>query len=165
VDIAFAALDRVRKALPNLRILLFGTERISANLMPPPGAEFHYRPAQSELRKIYARSDAWLCGSRQDGFHLPLLEAMACRCPVVTSRVGGATEFVEHGVNGFLVDVNDSVDLAEKLVQLLKLPENDWLTMSSNALSTARRYTWEDATDLLQNALFEITSSSRVPCL
>jgi glycosyltransferase involved in cell wall biosynthesis len=90
---------------------------------------------------------------------------MACRCPVVTSRVGGATEFVEHGVNGFLVDVNDSVDLAEKLMQLLKLPENDWLTMSSNALSTARRYTWEDATDLLQNALFEITGGSRVPSL
>jgi glycosyltransferase involved in cell wall biosynthesis len=90
---------------------------------------------------------------------------MACRSPVVTSRVGGATEFVEPGVNGFLVDVNDSVDLAEKLMQLLMLPESDWLTMSSNALSTARRYTWEDATDLLENALFEITGCSRVPCL
>lgn len=163
VDIALSALERVRKELPDLRVLLFGSEQISASLVPPPGTEFHYRPPQNELRNIYARSDAWLCGARQDGFHLPLLEAMACRCPVVTSRIGGATEFVEHGVNGFLVDVNDAVGLAERTIQLLTLPEDDWRTMSKNALDTARRYTWKDATDLFENALYEITGSGKVP--
>ena len=153
LDVSLAALEEVRTKLGNLRVVAFGAERVSAELPLPQWIEFHYRPPQDEIPRLYAMCDAWLCGSRREGFHLPPLEAMACRCPVVSTRVGGPLDTVEEGVNGFLVDVDDSDALAECLVRVLTLGEAQWKRMSDAALATATRYTWEDATDLLESAL------------
>jgi glycosyltransferase involved in cell wall biosynthesis len=90
-----------------------------------------------------------------------MLEAMACRCPVVSTRIGGPAEVVKEGINGFLVDVEDSTRLADRLVGVLKLSEGEWRRMSEAALTTATRYTWDDATDLLEAALCEAIRDAR----
>lgn len=161
VDVSLAALERVRRRLPALRVLAFGAERVSAQLPLPGWIEFHYRPPQEEMRRLYAQCDAWLCGSRREGFHLPPLEAMACRCPLVSTRVGGPMDIVEEGGNGFLVDVDDAAALSEGLLRIFEFQEPRWKRMSDAALATARRYTWEDATVLLERALGEIVEQSR----
>jgi len=160
-DVSLAALARVRQRMPDLRVLAFGAERIPAQSPLPDWIEFHYRPPQEEIRRLYARCDAWLCGSRREGFHLPALEAMACRCPVVSTRMGGAMDIIEEGVNGFLVEVEDSAGLAERLLAVLGLGEAQWKRMSDAALATATRYTWEDATSRLERALGAIVEQAR----
>lgn len=166
VDVSLAALDQVRKKVGQLRVVTFGAEQESAELPLPEWVEFHYRPPQHEIRLLYGQCDVWLCGSRREGFHLPPLEAMACRCPVVSTRVGGPLDTVDEGVNGFLVDVEDSIGLAERLVKVLTLGEAEWKRMSDAALATAIRYTWDDATDLLESALCSLISKApaRVGC-
>ena len=162
IDVSAAALERVREQMGSLRVVAFGANPVSAELPLPDWVEFHYRPPQDEIRRIYGTCDAWLCSSRLEGFSLPLLEAMACRCPAVSTRCGGPQDFVQDGVNGYLVDVDDSAGLAERLVRVLSLDEMDWRRMSDAALATATRYTWDDATDLLERALQDvITPSSR----
>jgi len=156
VDVAVNALWRVRERVPDLRVLAFGAERVAPRVPLPSWVEFHYRPAQDAIRQLYAQCDAWLCASRREGFHLPPLEAMACRCPVVATRVGGPLDIVEEGVNGFLVEVEDASALAERALQVLAFDEQRWKRMSDAALATARRYTWDDATALLEQALTEI---------
>ena len=42
-------------------------------------------------------------------------EALAARCPVVGSRIGGIPDFVEHGVNGLLFAAGDARDLSRCL--------------------------------------------------
>ena len=101
--------------------MAFGAEHVSARLPLPDWVEFHYRPPQNELRQLYGQCDVWLCGSRQEGFHLPMLEAMACRCPVVSTRIGGPADILEDDINGFLVDVEDATRLGERLVEVLRL--------------------------------------------
>jgi glycosyltransferase involved in cell wall biosynthesis len=153
-DVAVAALERVRERLPGLRVIAFGSEQPAA---PPPGwIEFHYRPPQDEIPRIYARCDVWLCASRREGFSLPALEAMACRCPVVSTRMGGPKDFIVEGLNGFLVDVDDAAGLADRLLSVLGLEETRWRRMSDAALATASGYTWEDAATRLERALAEI---------
>jgi glycosyltransferase involved in cell wall biosynthesis len=161
VDVSLAALERVKRQMGNLRLLAFGAEPVSAQLPLPDWAEFHYRPPQDELRRLYDQCDVWLCGSRREGFHLPMLEAMACRCPVVSTRIGGPADTVEPGINGFLVDVEDATGLAERLVEVLSLSGVNWRRMSDAALATATRYNWDDATDLLETALSEVMRDSR----
>jgi glycosyltransferase involved in cell wall biosynthesis len=161
VDVSLAALEQVKGQIGNLRVVAFGAERVSARLPLPDWAEFHYRPPQNELRRLYSQCDVWLCGSRQEGFYLPMLEAMACRCPVVSTRIGGPADTVEEGSNGFLVDVEDSTRLAERLMGVLRLGEAEWRKMSDAALTTATRYTWDDATDLLEVALRDVIGDDR----
>jgi glycosyltransferase involved in cell wall biosynthesis len=150
---SFKALKEVAAALPSLRLVCFGAERPSLRLPLPAFAEYHYRPRQDQLKDLYAQCDVWLCGSNVEGFHLPPFEAMACRCPVVSTRVGGPMDIVEEGINGHLVDVKDASALADRVLRVLNLPEAEWKRMSDAALDTATRFSWDDATELFEKAL------------
>lgn len=150
---SLAALKRIAAAMPSLRVVCFGAHQPTFRLPLPANAEFHLQPAQDRLKDLYARCDVWLCGSHREGFHLPPLEAMACRCPVVSTRVGGPMDTIEEGVNGHLVDVGDEAGLADRVLRVLRLPEADWARMSESAYQTATRYTWDEATGLFEKAL------------
>jgi glycosyltransferase involved in cell wall biosynthesis len=147
------ALTKVVTAVPSIRVVSFGAEQPSWKHPLPNFAEFHYRPPQGAIKDLYAQCDVWLCGSNVEGFHLPPLEAMACRCPVVSTRVGGPLDIIEEGVNGHLVDVKDADALADRVVRVLNLHEDQWQRMSDAAYRTATGFSWDDATTLFENAL------------
>jgi glycosyltransferase involved in cell wall biosynthesis len=145
--------ELVQKRLPDVKLIVFGAHRESTQLALPAGSEFIFQPPQEQIRNIYSRCDVWLCGSRTEGFHLPPLEAMACRCPVVSTRVGGPIDIIKDGINGYLANVDDAEGLADRLIKVLTLTEGAWAKMSEAAQSTAHHYTWDDATDLFEEAL------------
>ena len=60
--------------------------------------------------------------SREEPFGIALIEAMACRKPVVATRVGGIPEIVEHGISGFLVEPENPAALAEGIRCVLGNP-------------------------------------------
>lgn len=153
VATSLKALNLVATAMPSLRVVSFGAEKPMLGLRLPRFAEFHYRPSQDMLRKLYAQCDLWLCGSNAEGFHLPPLEAMACRCPVVSTRVGGPLDIIEEGLNGHLVDLKDVGALAGSALRVLRLPDDEWRKMSDAAYSKAISFNWDDATDLFEKAL------------
>ena len=152
-DVSIKAICQASRAQPALRAVSFGAEAPTARLPLPQGTEYFCRPAQERIRDIYAQCDVWVCGSRREGFHLPPLEAMACRCPVVSTRVGGPLDIIRGGENGYFVNVEDSAALAERMLRVLALPDPAWRVMSDTAYATATRYTWDDATNLFEAAL------------
>ncbi|WP_250122769.1 glycosyltransferase family 4 protein [Chroococcidiopsis sp. CCMEE 29] len=153
-DVSLKAFSLAAQKLPELRLVAFGTCVPSAELPLPAGTEYIRLPAQEVIKDIYASCDVWLCGSWSEGFHLPPLEAMACRCPVVSTLVGGSLDIIKDGLNGYLVPVGDSIALANQLVHVLSLPEAEWRLMSDAAYATATQFTWEDATELFEAALY-----------
>lgn len=66
--------------------------------------------------------DVFALSSLDEGFPNSLLEAMACGVPIVSTRVGGVPDLVEHGVNGLLVDARDASSLAGAIRELLTNP-------------------------------------------
>jgi glycosyltransferase involved in cell wall biosynthesis len=152
-DVSLKAFSLAAQKIPNLRLVAFGTSAPSADLPLPEGTKYIQRPAQNAIKDIYASCDVWLCGSWSEGFHLPPLEAMACRTPVVSTQVGGSLDVIKEGVNGYLVPLGDSTALADRLVHVLTLPEAEWRAMSDAAYATATQYTWDDATKLFEAAL------------
>ena len=64
---------------------------------------------------------------------------------------------VVDDVNGYLVEIEDSVGLADRVLEVLNLSEADWLLMSDAALSTATKYSWDDATDQLERTFQDLT--------
>jgi glycosyltransferase involved in cell wall biosynthesis len=157
VGVSLKAFELAAAKVSGLRMVAFGADEPNPEYPLPPGTTFVHRPAQEAIRNLYAQCDVWLCGSCREGFHLPPLEAMACRCPVVSTRVGGPLDVVDEGVNGFLVDVGNSGALAQRLEQVLGMSEENWRAMSDAAYATATRYTWDDATQRFEAALRRAT--------
>ena len=155
LHVSLTALNIVKDRLGEVRGVAFGSEHVSAEMPLPLWIEFHHLPPQDRIRLLYGRCDVWLCGSSSEGFHLPPLEAMACRCPVVSTRVGGPMDIIKNDWNGFLVEVGDSDALADRVMHILQLDQSAWRRMSDAALMTASGYTWDDATELLEAALQE----------
>src|SRR5690606_27666030 len=114
-------------------------------------------PTQDQIRTIYQRCDVWLCSSRQEGFCLPILESMACGCPVVSTRVGGAADLVRNGVNGFSVNIDDSRTLADRAANILAMQHQQRAAMREAAIATALAYSWDDAAKLMETALESIS--------
>lgn len=158
-DICLEAIQLVKAVIPNLAVTCFSYGPISATIPLPEEVDLYLRPPQQHLRHLYAACDVWLCGSRAEGFGLPILEAMACRCPVVSVGTGGAPDLIKPGVNGFLASPEDTEGLAHYLTKVLQLSNTEWQAMSNAAHRTATRYTWKDAADQLESALMKILNA------
>jgi len=73
-----------------------------------------------DVLPAYAAADAYVHPTWYDPCSLTVLEAMACGRPVVTTRFNGASELMEDGREGFLVDSPAETDrLAAALERLL----------------------------------------------
>ena len=77
---------------------------------------------QRRLRLFYAAAEATVMPSAYESFGMVALEAMACGCPVVASRVGGLTTTIKDGVTGHLVPEGDPIALAEPSGPLAQRP-------------------------------------------
>ena len=62
---------------------------------------------QDNVSEIYAMCDLNLLLSEKEAFGLVLLEAMACGVPCIGTDIGGIPEVIIHGMNGFIVPLND----------------------------------------------------------
>lgn len=151
-DICAQACELARREFPELKVVAFGADQPSAEVPLPVGANYFYRPAQKALKDIYGRCDVWLFGSRLDSFGLPILEAMACRTPVIAVPIGAATDLLGDGA-GVLVAKESPAAMAKAIIALLRQPAQDWLQLSDRAYQKAHSYSWEDATTRLLNAL------------
>lgn len=83
---------------------------------------------QEQLRDIYAAGAVFalpcqvLDNGDRDGIPNVLAEAMAMKLPVVSTRISGIPELIEHGVNGLLVPQKDPEALAAAIARLLGDP-------------------------------------------
>lgn len=153
VDVALRAIEIARRTYPHLRVVAFGTERPTSDLPLPVGAEFHLLPHQDVLREIYAACDVFLAASRSEGFGLPLLEAMACRTPVVATLTGCAGDIITNGQNGYYVAVEDAEALGQRLIDLLATDDQSWRAMSAAAYERSLVYAWHDSARMLEKHL------------
>ncbi len=79
-----------------------------------------YLGRREDVENLYHSADLVVVPSRwEEPFGLVNLEALACRKPVVATRVGGIPEIIDDGVNGFLVEREDFDALLARVLQLL----------------------------------------------
>ncbi len=118
----------------------------------PASIECLERPPQVRIVATYASCDAWLCTSTTEGFGLPPLEAMACRCPAVSTRCGGPEDFVRDGRNGFLVELGDAAGMVERVTELTA-DASRWKACSDAAFETAAQYDLGRAVERFERAV------------
>jgi N-acetyl-alpha-D-glucosaminyl L-malate synthase BshA len=74
---------------------------------------------QENLEELYSISDVKLLLSEKESFGLVLLEAMACGVPCVGTNIGGIPEVIEDGETGFLCELGNIEEIAEKTLRIL----------------------------------------------
>lgn len=105
------------------------------------------------IGELYQCLDLYIIFSREEGGPKAVLESMASGIPLITTKVGQAIDLVEHGENGWMVEVGDTEGLAYWAEKALA--DTDQLESIGRAgLRTARLNSYEQQTDLW-SAFFE----------
>jgi glycosyltransferase involved in cell wall biosynthesis len=127
IDSVIKVLPDVLKDVPDLFYVVIGGGDLQARLVelaqesPARGRIlFIGKLSLEQLKHYYSRSDIFVMPSRQEGFGVVFLEAMALGKPVVAGNHGGAPEIVQDGVTGFLVNPDDHEALTDRLSRLLQ---------------------------------------------
>jgi glycosyltransferase EpsD len=68
---------------------------------------------------MYA-SDICVASSIREGFGINLVEAQYCHLPVIASDNRGHRSVIHNGENGFIVNLDDYIDMSDKVITMLK---------------------------------------------
>jgi glycosyltransferase involved in cell wall biosynthesis len=94
--------------------------------------EVHFLGGRPDVPDLMAASDMLLMTSIYEGMPITLIEAAHAGLPIVATDVGGCSEIVEHGANGFLFKPDEDKTAAEFVMQL---QSNGALRKSTSARS------------------------------
>lgn len=116
-------------------------------------------PTQTDLHPFFFWADVVLNLSRPDQwvetFGLTIIEAMAYGLPAIVPPVGGVTELVEDGINGYLVSSRNINEVSMKLATILE-NRNLYLQMRNSALEKIGTF----KEDVFSNKMINIIESS-----
>lgn len=110
-----------------------------------------------ELPKYYKKMDLFIFPTcLEESLGLVGLEAMASSIPVIASQIGGITDYLEDGTNGFFFKNGNSNQLAERISHYINLPEERIGELSLNAYRKAIEFKHSRVIDNLKDELLKI---------
>jgi len=151
------ALPEIQKTAPGASLIIVGGgpyKKDLERLVSKSGLEeyihFTGKVGQSELSKWYAAGDifAMPCRTRLggwdvEGLGIVFLEGSATGLPVVVGDSGGAIDAVIDGETGYLVDGQDTHEIAKRIAYLLTNPETAKAMGNAGRAWVTKEWTWE----------------------
>lgn len=98
----------------NIKLILVGDRP----KVLPPNCIFYEHPSTEKLNELYNISHCFLFPSIEEGFGLPPMEAMCAGSAVISTKVGGVPDYIEHNITGLLVDTKSEYQIAEAIEKL-----------------------------------------------
>ncbi|WP_421873655.1 N-acetyl-alpha-D-glucosaminyl L-malate synthase BshA [Marinoscillum sp.] len=134
--------NRIRKVLP-AKLLMVGDgperypmEELCRKLCNHDDVRFLGK--LEAVEEVLSVADLFLMTSEKESFGLAALEAMACEVPVISSNAGGLPELNLDGTSGFVCDVGDVEDMANKAIHILD--EANLAKFKQGALNRAKDF-------------------------
>lgn len=108
-----------------------------------PGINFRGALPEDELFRSFGRAEALILPTLGEGMPTVILEAMACRLPIIASDVGAVSELVDD-TNGKLVAPGDVESLRSAIAHVLTVPREQRIEMgASSRRKVEERFDWE----------------------
>jgi glycosyltransferase involved in cell wall biosynthesis len=111
-----------------------------------------------QLRELYARAACVVLPSLHEGFGLPVLEAMACGTPVITSSSSSLPEVA--GDAALQVDPHDAIELSDAMHRLLDDPALRQ-ELRERGLRWVGRFSWQRTAEQMSRLLDEVAGGAR----
>ncbi|MFX0196556.1 MAG: glycosyltransferase family 4 protein [Candidatus Hodarchaeota archaeon] len=145
VNEGIEAFEMAKMKYPDIRLVMFGAhfKKIDADY------DYYYRPWGNKLKEIYDSCDIFLCPSWREGLGMTSMEAMACKCALVTTDNGGCGDYAIHGSTALVSPPKKPEGLAKNLIKLL---ENEELlrTIAENGYDYIKQFTWDKAVEKME---------------
>ncbi|MDH4211905.1 MAG: glycosyltransferase [candidate division WOR-3 bacterium] len=115
--------ERLKDRIKDFKIVLLGDgdlrRRLEREISGRGLEEFFHMPGfVLEVSQYYRTFDVFVLPSKIEGFSLALLEAGAASVPLIAFDVGGNSEIIVNGVNGYTIPNNDIDTLMERIIYL-----------------------------------------------
>ena len=125
LDLLLQAFAQVRKLRDGIKLLIVGSGPVLPDLEKLRtslglAADCIFEPAKTDVASWMRAIDIFVMSSESESFPNALLEAMACGCAPVGSRVGGIPELISPDQTGLLFDSGDVEGLARALSLLIQ---------------------------------------------
>jgi len=163
------ALPEVIKHHPKAKLLIVGSGpekrrlmQLSTELEIKNRIVFINEVLQEDLIPLYSMADILILPSIMDitgeteGLGVVLLEAMACRAPVIGSNVGGIKDIIIDGETGLISEQKNPDSLAEKILQLLSDEQLRKKVIENGFKLVKKKFTWEAISDRFMNIYVEV---------
>jgi glycosyltransferase involved in cell wall biosynthesis len=103
----------------------------------------HENLSEKKYAHELSQLDLFIYISKLEGFGLPPLEAMASGVPVISSNVGAVAEYMDHGEDGYIVNVDAGINEWINKIEYL-ISNNDLRNkFSANGVKKAKNWTWD----------------------
>lgn len=129
IDLIIQAFADLRSALPGAHLIMTGSgwdepelRAMTERLGLARCVHFTGYVEYTDLPKYLAASDVAVSVPSSDGTAMAILEAMACGVPLIVSDLPSNREWIEDGVNGFIVPVRNKEALTRRLLDMLQQP-------------------------------------------
>lgn len=99
---------------------------------------------EEDLPMVYGLSEVFLFPSLSEGFGMPVVEAMACGTPVVTSKISSMPEIAGDAAS--LIDPFSPPTIAEALIEILSNEEKR-LNMIEDGILNSKRFNWKNSAE------------------
>lgn len=109
----------------------------------------------SEVPALLKRADVFVLPSLGDSFALAAMEAAACGLPIIISENTGIKDLVSDGVNGFVVPIQSTSAIIEKILYFINNPQ-EIKPMGQRARDMAEKYTWNSYSEKVTEVIEEI---------
>lgn len=127
-------------------------QRLSA-LAPDAQIHFHNGTTDEDYFELLSHATALVSASRDEGFGIPLVEAMSLGTPIVVSDI---PIFHEIGGEAALFASTESPEaFAERITSLTQ--EQTWLSVSEKSLNQAARFSWKKSAGELLDVLVKVS--------
>lgn len=162
-DIFLQSMVRLKQQIPELFVVLSGPSRgyVKEGLEKLGIPYRHFLlDRYPEVGQLFQTLDFYMVASRQEGGPKAILESMASGVPIVTTRVGQAMDLVQHGKNGFMVEIEDAEGLAHWSKWVLEHP-SDMKAILAEGRQTAEQNTYEKQLPLWREFMTGFVSIQR----
>ncbi|PKM50476.1 MAG: hypothetical protein CVV02_11085 [Firmicutes bacterium HGW-Firmicutes-7] len=120
-------------------------------------------PSQNQISQLFKGATFYISASYYESFSLPVLEAMASGCPVISADNEGVKEYGIDRYNLLLYEKGNLQDMAKNMLELMK---NDRLrdNLVKNGFLTVEKYNWKDSIEKLYEYLCQIAQYEVLTC-